>query len=171
MTVKEEKHIRRHKKLRIKVKNKNKKVANSIRPVCIDADSSETSGCDEKNSHNKCDKSKVENVSASILQCLKFAEEVSDIFTGGIKSEKEKLKNLKTEVPENIQPESVVWKHAKRVAKMVALQNKNLALLVSLVADQVAKDCPNHDVEELKRIAKVVPSTSEISSASYKGKL
>ena len=110
-------------------------------------------------------------MSASILQCLKFAEEVSEIFRGGIKSEKEKLKNLKTEVPENIQPENAVWKHAKRVAKMVALQNKNLVLLVDLVADQVAKDCPNHDVEELKRIAKVPPSTSEISLASYKGKI
>ena len=104
---------------------------------------------------------------STISQCLKYAEEVSNLFSDGLKSEKKKWKKHKRE--DEASDEKVVWKHAKRVAKMVAIQNKNLDRLVELIVDNVSKDCPNYDTKELKDLAHYELNSSQ-DSLSFKGK-
>ena len=108
------------------------------------------------------------NPASTISQCLKYAEQVSDLFSDGVKSEKRKWKKL-GEQDENINDEKVIWKHAKRVAKMVAIQSENLDHLVELIAENVSKQCPNHDPKEIKKFAK--PGLISSNNSSYKGKL
>ena len=103
----------------------------------------------------------------SISQCLRYARQVSDLFSDGLKAEKKKWKRHAI-TDELGATEKLTWKHAKRVAKMVAIQNKNLDHLVELIVDNVSKECPNHDVEELKDIAKSKQDSSH-DSLSYKG--
>ena len=106
---------------------------------------------------------------STIAECLGYAKDVSGIFSQTIIQEKQKWKNVK-DGDEGKVDEDVVWKHAKRVARMIAIQRKNLDHLVELVADNVAKDCPSYNVAQLKGIAKIGSDTPDISSSACKGK-
>ena len=121
---------------------------------------------DDTSNENTSSSDEVQPLS-TISQCLKYAEEVSNLFSDGLKSEKKKWKKHKRE--DEASDEKVVWKHAKRVAKMVAIQNKNLDRLVELIVDNVSKDCPNYDTKELKDLAHYELNSSQ-DSLSYKGK-
>ena len=107
------------------------------------------------------------NPASTISQCLKYAKQVSGLFSDGVESEKRKWKRLK-EQDEDVNNEGVIWKHAKRVAKMVAIQSQNLDHLVELIAENVSKECPNHDPKEIKNLAK--PGENSSDELSYKGK-
>ena len=121
---------------------------------------------DDTSNENTYSSDEVQPLS-TISQCLKYAEEVSDLFSDGLKSEKKKWKKCKRE--DEASDEKVVWKHAKRVAKMIAIQNKNLDRLVELIVENVSKDCPNYDTKELKDLAHYELNSSQ-DSLSYKGK-
>jgi len=108
------------------------------------------------------------NAPSTISECLGYAKEVSDIFSHSIKSEKEKWKKHRNVDLGCDVEEDVVWKHAKRVAKMIAIQSQNLDHLVELIGESVAKECPNYDVELLKDIAKIGPHAVDVSSSACK---
>ena len=104
--------------------------------------------------------------SSTVSQCLKYAQEVANLFSDGLKYEKKKWK--RTGKADEICNEKVVWMHAKRISKMIAIQSKNLDHLVELMCDNVSKECPNHDSKELKDLAKYDTNSSH-DYESFKG--
>ena len=156
-------------KLRTKATSKKTRKLNPIQIIPLENETSDNSGSHVKKCYdNKSDISSEENKSSTISECLAYAKEVSDIFSHGIKTEKEKWKKHRNAEPES--DEDVVWKHAKRVAKMIAIQNQNLDHLVQLIGESVAKKCPNHNVKQLEEIANISPGAVNSSSSTSKGK-
>ena len=159
---KEDERKGRIQNLRLKGSRKKIQRGTSIQPIPLD-ETSDNSICDRNNSNGNTSDPSIEgsNTPSNISECLRYAKEVSDIFSSSIKSEKVKWNSLRIAGKKsNVVDEETVWKQAKRVAKMVAIQNKNLDRLVELVMVNTSKECPSYDVTELKNIAKANAKTT-----------
>lgn len=166
LSSKEDERKGRIRNSRLKGSRKNIKSGTSIQPIPLD-ETSDNSICDRNNSYGNTSDPSINSskTPSTISECLRYAKEVSDIFSSSIKSENAKWNSLRiADKKSNVVDEETVWKQAKRVAKMVAIQNKNLDRLVELVMVNTSKECPSHDVTELKYIAKTNANTTEKSS-------
>lgn len=162
--VEEDRRKIRHQRIKNEAVNKNVVKMNFKRRSSGKEYSNNCNSDDTSHKNSSC--SDDSQPTTSISQCLRYARQVSDLFSDGLKAEKKKWKRHAI-TDELGATEKLTWKHAKRVAKMVAIQNKNLDHLVELIVDNVSKECPNHDVEELKDIAKSKQDSSH-DSLSYK---
>ena len=113
--------------LRLKGARKKGKQIVPIGAMALETVTSDNSNCDKNYYSNKNDVS-TENLDcpSAISDCLKYAKEVSDIFSHSIMSEKEKWKNLKNRDGECTSNEEIIWKQAKRFTKMIFLGNELL---------------------------------------------
>ena len=108
---------------------------------------------------------------SNISECLGYAKEVSDIFSSKIKSEQARWNSHRIAGKEsNVFNEETIWKQAKRLAKMVAIQNENVNRLVELLMVNTSKECPSYDVTELKNIAKTNANPPD-RTIQWKGKI
>ena len=131
------------------------KGGSSTMPIPLD-DTSDNSNCDRISGNGeKCYLSNEDpKLPPHISECLKYAKEVSDIFSSTIRLEYTKMKSPNIGKQTEVSDEETVWSQAKRVAKMVAIQNQNLDRLVELVEEKVKKDCPSYDATQIRMIAK-----------------
>ena len=124
-------------------------------PIALD-ETSDNSNCDRISDRGEkfYQSNEDPNLPSHISECLKYAKDVSDIFSSTIRSEYTKTKSLNTGKQSGVSDEETVWNQAKRVAKMVAIQNQNLDRLVEIVEEKVKKDCPSYDATQIRIIAK-----------------
>ena len=151
---------------RIRRQHQAKKKFRKLNPVVtIHSENEDSSSC---STNQKGDMNVDDNDASTIAKCLVYAKDVSNIFSQSIIEEKSKWRKIAKSGKSKVD-EEIVWRQAKRITKMIDIQRKNLDHLVELVADGVAEDCPNHNMEQLIGIAKGELYASNISSSICKG--
>ena len=195
MKAKEVERRKKHQQQKLRIKPGGKHSYNRNRPNIVtistedeDDKDDDQIGCDlknygkEKGQLPKADRQS--DTTSSIDECLVFAKDVSEIFNDCVLSEQKKWKKStkstfdsnKTSTNDDAEPvvdEALVWKHAKRVARMIAIAHKNLDHLGVILAENVAKECPNFNVKKIKELTISNTCTAIDSSLSSinKGKL
>ena len=159
---------------KIRFKSGGKHLCNRDRPNIVTISSEDENdredyqiGCDLKNYRKEKGElpkaGRQAETTSSIDECLVFAQDVSEIFNDCVLSEQKKWKKStkstfdsnRASTNDDAEPvvdEALVWKHAKRVARMIAIAHKNLDHLGVILAENVAKECPNFNVKKIKEL-------------------